>query len=56
MKRKKDLHVTTRKRATSGKFQANLEPADTQGLDTLIAKIHSLLAMFTSALYVCHLV
>ena len=33
MDRKKDLHVTTRKSATSGKFQADLEPAETLGLD-----------------------
>jgi len=33
MERKKDLRVTTRKSATSGKFQADLEPAETLGLD-----------------------
>ena len=33
MDRKKDLHVTTRKSASSGKFQADLEPAETLGLD-----------------------
>ena len=33
MERKKELRVTTRKSATSGKFQADLEPVETLGLD-----------------------
>lgn len=33
MERKKDLRVTTRKSATRGKFQADLEPAEVLGLD-----------------------